>query len=76
MQEGHCLLIEADRDLPVNAAKTPLGDLAPVADTEFDLGRLRTVLGPSNGELDHFCLRDPGPRMYCACLLEGGVALQ
>jgi len=54
MQEGHCLLIEADRDLPVNAAKTPLGDLAPVADTEFDLGRLRTVLGPSNGELDHF----------------------
>ncbi|MEQ5871149.1 galactose mutarotase [Sagittula sp. NFXS13] len=57
----HCLSIDADHVLPVDDAMLPTGQIAPVADTPFDL-RAPTPL-PTGTDLDHnFCLNGTGMR--------------
>lgn len=63
---GHRLQIAADRYIPVDAEKIPLGAPAPVAGTPFDFRASRSV----SGGLDHcFCLGDSARGMRSACTL-------
>ena len=59
--EGHALHIAADAILPVDADTIPTGEVMPVAGTDYDFRRPRTIT-PGAPALDHnFCLSD-GPR--------------
>ncbi len=61
---GHTLLVEADGYLPTDGENIPLGNVAAVDDTVFDLRKdvlLRDVLTDLPRGLDHnFCLRERG----------------
>lgn len=79
---GHELTIHAERYLPVDDEKIPLGPPAPVAGTEFDFRTPRTF-GATHGaasRLDHnFCLADArGPMQPAVRVVApaSGVALE
>ena len=66
------LRVDAERYLPVDADKIPLGPPAPVAGTRFDFRTPRRVTGRDDAPLDHnFCLTQGGGVRF-ACRLEGG----
>lgn len=74
----HRLQVFAERFLPVDAAKIPLGPRAPVAGGRFDFRAVRAIIEPGDAPLDHtFCLRDAPGAMAPACVLAGasGVTL-
>lgn len=61
---GHALRIAAEAILPVDADTLPTGEILPVAGTEYDFRKPRTIApgSPGTPALDHnFCLSD-GPR--------------
>ncbi len=74
---GHTLEIAADRYLPVNDDKIPIGQTQAVAGSAFDFRSPRPIATNAAVRLDHnFCLRQQG-RLSPVCRLVGqsGTAL-
>ncbi len=70
--QGHSLQIAADHILPVDASLIPTGDIAPVADTPFDL-RAGGRLTPGAPALDtNFCLSSTKSPLRAVATLTGG----
>ncbi|KUP93299.1 aldose epimerase family protein [Tritonibacter horizontis] len=68
---GHQLQIEADHYLPVDADLIPTGQIAPVAQTDFDFRRARPVGG---ADYDHnFCLRGKATALRDVARLTSGT---
>ena len=72
---GHSLQIAADHILPVDAALLPTGEIAPVADTPFDL-RTGTRLIQGHPPLDtNFCLAPAKAALRKVAVLTGASGI-
>lgn len=70
---GHVMRVAADRYLPIDADKIPLGAPAPVEGTRFDFRASRSVIRDGDAPLDHnLWLADARGPLKPVCRLEAG----